>query len=265
MIFLKPLRSVSINVFAVVLTVIMTSFPAVANEVDTPTPKSVTDEAASLVDKLDSLYRADTSESTMTMIVQTPDFRRTMSLTIWSEGMEKTLVRIDAPKKDKGVSSLKVGREMWNYMPKIERVMKVPPSMMMGSWMGSDFTNDDVVREDSYKKDFQASVIHHQDYKTLVLTPKSSAVTVWGKIEIDIDDQNLPVKQRYFDDNNHVQRRLVFSDVKLLGGRLLPTKMEMQPISKQGHKTIMIYKTMMFNKPLPSNTFTQRNLRKVGR
>ena len=104
-----------------------------------------------ILDRMDKLYRSSQSSASMTMKIKTPHWEREMKLKSWTKGLEKTFIVIDYPRKDKGVATLKKGNEMWNYFPKINKVIKVPPSMMMGSWMGSDFTNDDLVNENKEK------------------------------------------------------------------------------------------------------------------
>ena len=118
-------------------------------------PISHADEkAAALLKEIDELYRSATSISTMKMEIVTPNWQRTLEMQSWTVGMEDTFIRILSPRKDRGVATLKKGNEMWNYFPKINKVIKVPPSMMMGSWMGSDFTNDDLVKEASLVDDY---------------------------------------------------------------------------------------------------------------
>ena len=123
-----------IALFCVVL--IFTSFTPVALAQDQPP------NVQKIIDKVDQLFRSDSSSGVMEMTVVTPHWERTMKMKIWSEGMDKTFLVITSPKKDAGTATLRIDNEMWNFFPNIDKVMKVPPSMMMGSWMGSDFTNE---------------------------------------------------------------------------------------------------------------------------
>lgn len=117
-------------------------------------------EVQEIIDRVDRLYRSDTSYGEIEMTIITPDWRRRLRMKIWTEGMDKTFLYITSPQKDAGIATLRIGSEMWNYFPKINKVMKVPPSMMMGSWMGSDFTNDDLVKESSLLRDYSARLIN---------------------------------------------------------------------------------------------------------
>ena len=112
---------------------------------------------------LNQLYRSESSHADMEMHIVTPHWERTLAMTVWTQGMNKTFIRITAPKKEKGVATLRIKNEMWNYLPKTNKVMKIPPSMMMGSWMGSDFTNDDLVKESSMLDDYTSQLIRPED------------------------------------------------------------------------------------------------------
>ena len=120
-------------------------------------------DVETIVKKIDQLYRSETSHADMEMHIVTPHWERTLAMTVWSKGMSKTFIRITAPKKEQGVATLRIGNEMWNYLPKTNKVMKIPPSMMMGSWMGSDFTNDDLVRESSMLNDYTYQFVTPED------------------------------------------------------------------------------------------------------
>jgi outer membrane lipoprotein-sorting protein len=145
---------------ALLIILLLPSTQALSNE-----------EAVTLLKKIDELYRSDNSISTMKMSIITPNWQRTLEMQSWTIGMNDTFIRILSPKKDRGVATLKKGREMWNYFPKINKVIKVPPSMMMGSWMGSDFTNDDLVREVSLVKEYHVEKEDYEDKHRLILIP----------------------------------------------------------------------------------------------
>ena len=163
--------------------------------------KSVTEsQAVELLRYVDSLYRLEASIAEIEMKIVNPNYQRTLRVKVWSKGTAYTLLKLLAPAKEKGIATLRRRVEMWNYFPKMNRVMKIPPSMMMGSWMGSDFTNDDLVRETSLADDYLVTVgtespgtLARKKQKglapdvTLVLTPRKNTVTVWGKVIIDMD------------------------------------------------------------------------------
>lgn len=220
-------------------------------------------EAIALLKKIDELYRSDSSVSTMKMHIVTPNWQRSLEMQSWTIGMDDTFIRILSPKKDRGVATLKKGREMWNYFPKINKVIKVPPSMMMGSWMGSDFTNDDLVREVSLVKEYHVDKVDQDDKYRLVLTPKQETVTVWGRIEILVLKEGLlPVEQSYFNEKGEKVRSMQFSDVREFSGKRLPAVMSMVPQNKQGYKTVIEYVDLEFNSDIGNDVFTLRNLQK---
>lgn len=152
---------------------------------------------------------------------------------------------------------------MWNYFPKIRKVIKVPPSMMMGSWMGSDFTNDDLVREVSLAKEYNVSLSSSQAVHTLTLIPKQNTVTVWGKIIATVDSKTLlPIKQTYFDEDGQAMREMVFSENKNFDGKLLPSVMVLTPLNKTKQYTKMTYDSLSFNTDIKADVFTLRNLKR---
>ncbi|HVZ79872.1 MAG TPA: outer membrane lipoprotein-sorting protein [bacterium] len=216
--------------------------------------------------KVDDLYRGATSQGEVSMIVETPDWKRTMGMSLWSEGMDKTFVVLRSPAKDAGVATLRVKRDMWNYFPRINKTLKVPPSMMMGSWMGSDFTNDDLVKESSLLDDYDAVWSKEEEPGTwaLDLTPKARTATVWGRIHMILRAGTLiPLAEEYFDEHGEKVRIMKFSDVKKVGDRELPMTLELTPLKKPGNRTVLIYKSLEFDKPLPPSTFSLQNLRRA--
>ena len=218
-----------------------------------------------IIREIDRVYRADSSYARLEMKIVTENWERTLDLECWSEGMDKTFIVINAPLKDKGITTLRMGNQMWNYFPKIDRVMKVPPSMMMGSWMGSDFTNDDLVKESTFLDDYTCRLIDGQDPACycLELIPKPDTITVWAKVVVMAEKATLlPEAQLYYDENGALMRRIDFGDVKIMDGRKIPTVMTLTPINKPGNKTVIRYMDAEFNLPLDKGTFTLRNLQK---
>jgi outer membrane lipoprotein-sorting protein len=227
--------------------------PASAGEVD---PRKI-------IDDMEQLYRGESSEVTMTMVVQTPQYQRTMRLSGKSLGREFGFFRILSPRKDRGIATLKRDTEMWNYFPKINKVIKVPPSMMMGSWMGSDFTNDDLVKETQLIDAYDITMTETGDEYLFTLLPREQTVTVWGKIEYLIAKTPLvPVSQTFFDEDGDIIRMITFSEPKLFGGRLMPSVLEVQPLDKPGYRTRVIYDDIIFNsESITKETFSMRNLK----
>jgi outer membrane lipoprotein-sorting protein len=234
------------------LFLLFSSYPCVANT-----------DAAELLKKMDELFRSQSSISTMKMQIITPNWQRTLEMQSWTLGMDDTFIRVLSPRKDRGVATLKKDKEMWNYFPKINKVIKVPPSMMMGSWMGSDFTNDDLVREVSLVKEYDVSKKSEGENYRLTLIPKENTVTVWGKIEFIVNQQTiLPLEQSYFNEKGEKVRTLIFSEIRDFSGKKIPAIMTMIPLNKTGHKTVIEYVEAEFNSDIGDNIFTLRNLQK---
>lgn len=218
-----------------------------------------------ILKEVDRLYRSDSSYSQIEMRVETPDWKRTLDMEIWTQGMKKTFIKILSPKKDAGIATLKKDNEMWNYFPKIDKVIKVPASMMMGSWMGSDFTNDDLVKESTLLDDYVGKIVPNSDgqHYYIELKPKAQTVSVWGKIELKLQKNNLmPVSEIYYNERGEKARVLNFKDVRLVDGRKIPMIMELIPMNKTGNKTVVEYKKVNFNQKIDSSIFSRNNLQK---
>ena len=224
---------------------------------------SAQESAVDIIDAMEELYRGESSLARMTMIVETPQFQRTMEMESSSIGTEKAFIRILAPRKDRGIATLKLDLEMWNYLPKINKVIKVPPSMMMGSWMGSDFTNDDLVKQTTLTDDYDLTLEETDTEYRITLVPKSNTVTVWGKIDYNVNKElMIPLSQNFYDDSDRLIRKMEFSEPREISGLLIPSRMEMIPINKEGHKTVIIYDELQFDPPeIVESIFTMRNLR----
>ncbi len=224
--------------------------------------------AKKIVKKIDELYRSKTSYSKVEMIIETHHWKRTLLMDIWTEGMKKTFIRILSPKKDKGMATLKIGNQMWNYLPKVNKIIKIPPSMMMSSWMGSDFTNDDLVKEYTFVDDYNFRLIDYKEeisekFYYVEAVPKEGVAVVWSKIILSVKKDNyIPVWEKYYDERGDVVRVMKFSDVKKVGKRLVPMKMEMIPLKKKGHRTIIKYLELKYDIRLKSSIFSLRNLRR---
>ncbi len=223
-----------------------------------------------IIDKLDRLYRSRTSYCEMTMEIRTRHWKRVLELKAWAQGLEKSFITIVSPKKDKGISTLRKGNEMWNFFPKVNKVMKVPPSMMMGSWMGSDFTNDDIVKESSFLRDYTHRLVDPEPGKTDVycveMLPREQTPTVWGKIITTVRKTDyLPVEQAFYDEKGKKMRVMHFKKIKELGGKVIPSVLELVPLNKKDHKTVVTYTRARFDIELDDDVFTLRNLKKKRR
>ena len=170
--------------------------------------------------------------------------------------------------KEAGIGSLRIGTEMWNYLPNVERIVKIPPSMMLQPWMGSDFTNDDLVKESSILEDYTHKVLAtvQLDGGAVVqveAVPKPDAAVVWGRIVYWVRRvDTMPLKQEFFSERGERVRVLTFTDVRKVGGRVLPTRWDMRPDAKPGNSTTVVLKDAVFDRPLDDEIFSQRNLQK---
>ncbi|MDH5737091.1 MAG: outer membrane lipoprotein-sorting protein [Gammaproteobacteria bacterium] len=243
--------------FTLVLSV--TPAPGFPAEAAQFTPKT----AKELIDYMEDLYRGNASETEIVMQIEKPQYQRELQLIAWSMGREKSLIRIASPRKEKGISTLKRDSEIWNYFPKIDKVIKVAPSMMMGSWMGSDFTNDDLVKESTLTEDYRLELAESEDKYTVTLIPHEMTVTVWSKIEYTINKAlMIPEQQIYYDEKMNRIRILNFLDPKDYNGRLLPSVLEMTPLNKPGNLTRIVYKSILFDPPgVTDETFSLRELK----
>jgi outer membrane lipoprotein-sorting protein len=205
----------------------------------------------------------------MTMQVTTPNWARTLEIEAWSQGRDLSLFKILAPKKERGTTTLRRGNEIWNYLPKVRRVMKLPSSMMSASWMGSDFSNDDLVKESRMTRDYtfawgDTTELDGRPVREVVCTPKEDAPVVWGRLSVIATDESqpLPVKITYYDEDLREARIMRFSDVKTLGGRRVPARLVLQPVHKPDQRTIMVYDELDFETPIDADLFTLQSLKR---
>lgn len=220
----------------------------------------------SLIAEIDSLYRSASSYSELEMKIVTPRWERDLSMKAWSEGMEKTFIRITAPRREKGIGTLRTGSDMWNYLPKTGKVIKIPPSMMASSWMGSDFSNDDLVKEFSLYEDYTYELTTPKDAVDSLIyvncIPRPDLPVVWGNIVIAARrSDHIPVWQKYYNEKGELIRELRYSDVTKFGDRVIPATMEMIPYTKEGHRTTIHYDKLEFDMKLDWEIFSQRHLR----
>ncbi|MBT31128.1 MAG: outer membrane lipoprotein-sorting protein [Thalassobius sp.] len=222
-----------------------------------------------IVKKSDEKLRGTSNKAVMSMKIIRPEWERTMSMKSWSKGNEYALILITAPAKDKGTVSLKRENELWNWMPSIERTIKVSPSMMSQSWMGSDFTNDDLLKESSIVEDYNHTLIGEENvsgfncYK-IEMKPKPDAPVVWGKIVLWVSKEEFhQVKAEYYDEDEYLINVMQGYDPKQMGDRVILSKLEMIPADEEGHKTVLIYEQIDFDVDINENFFSLQNMRRV--
>lgn len=225
--------------------------------------------AIDIIRKTDEKLRGKSNSSEMKMTIVRPEWKREITMKGWALGNEYSIILITAPARDKGQAFLKRENEMWNWQPTIDRVIKLPPSMMLQSWMGSDFTNDDLVKESSVVNDYthvleEDSVINGMEVYKITLTPKPEAAVVWGKVVTYIDkveyNQHLV---KYYDEDDFLINTMVMSDLRVMGGKLIPAKMEMIPAEEPENRTIIEYIDMQFDIDIDENFFSLQNTKRV--
>ncbi len=225
--------------------------------------------AKEIIKKADDKMQGQSNKSEMKMTIVRPTWKREITMKGWALGREYSLILITSPARDKGTAFLKRNNEMWNWQPSIDRVIKLPPSMMLQSWMGSDFTNDDLVKESSIVNDYDQvlekdTVINGLDCYKIVMTPHADAAVVWGKVVVYIDKQEFNQHLAYYyDDDGFLVNTMVLSQVKKIGGRLLPTHLEMIPAENPGHKTMIDYLSLEFDVGLKESFFSMQNMKRV--
>ncbi len=222
-----------------------------------------------IIRQADEKFRGSSSQGEMTMIIERPSWSRTVSMKNWSLGNEYSIIYITAPAKEKGQVFLKRKKEMWNWVPNIERMIKIPPSMMMQSWMGSDFTNDDLVRESSLVKDYTHKLLGEETFEgydcyKVELIPLDDAPVVWGKVLMWVSkDDHFWLKGEYYDEDGTLVNTEILSEIKQMDDRKMPTHLEMIPADEEGHKTILIFKNMKFNIKINELFFSQQNMKRI--
>lgn len=228
-------------------------------------------EARMLVEKVQHLLRSDTSVARYTMRIETPEWQREVRMESWDDRIHnRFFIRILSPVRDKDTTWLKDGSNLWMYLPRLERDIRIPPSMMLSNWMGSDFTNDDLVKMESLVDDYSHRLIARDEHMyTIESIPKPDAPVVWGKIVHRISLDGMPLSDDYFDEHGILIRRLLFDQVRTLGGRRMPSRWTMQPLAEggeaQGKQTVMIVESVSFDVMIKDAVFSRGNLRRSTR
>jgi outer membrane lipoprotein-sorting protein len=223
--------------------------------------------ARTLISQVQSRFRSDTSVATYTMRIETADWQRQVRMDAWDDRIRKRFfIRILTPKKDRDITWLKDGDNLWMYLPKLERDIRIPPSMMLSNWMGSDFTNDDLVKMESMVEDYIHKLLSEENgVYTVESVPQPDAPVVWGKIIRRITREGIPLSEDFFDEHGKYIRHLAFDRVEMMGGRRIPTRWIMQPMDTPGKRTVMLLEQITFDEAIGDRVFTRANLRRRGR
>jgi outer membrane lipoprotein-sorting protein len=223
-------------------------------------------DAAEVIRKVMDHFRGLTSYGEMTMIIHRPDWERSMTMRAWTEGDERTLVRVVEPKKDAGNGTLSVDGNMWTYTPKINRVIKIPSSMMSQSWMGSDFSNKDVSKDTNIIDQYDHTLLeqYEQDgFQVYVIQsiPHEEAAVVWGREVLTVRDDWVVLTQEFWDQDDELVKTLETREIAAMGGRTVATVMRMGKRDKPEEWTELRTASAEFDMELPASLFTLSNLR----
>jgi len=219
-----------------------------------------------ILDNVDDLYRSNASHGIITLSVITVNWQRTLTLEQWSKDEDKSLIKVLKPKKEKGLATLRVDKNVWNYMPKVKRVVKIPSSMMSSSWMGSHFTNDDLVKQSRMAEDYTFSITFEgiQDGEEVVeitCIPNKEAAVVWGKVEVIVyADDSIPLRMIYYDEDLLLSRTLEFTNIQKMDEKMIPTLMSMIPADEPGESTTVKWEEIQFDVAIDDEFFSLRKL-----
>jgi len=236
-----------------------------------PAPEGV--DARSIAERAERTLRSDRTYVDAEMIVESPRLPapRVVAFRSWEDRAGKrSFIRISSPPKDAGSAFLKLHPNLWMYVPRVERTMRIPPSMMLQSWMGSDFTNDDLVKESSELDDYDHRLLGidpapegHPGRRAYVVeyVPHEDAAVVWGKIVAWIDEEwSTPLRQEFYDEEGTKLRVMTFDDIREVDGRHVPFRWTMTPLDKEGHRTVVRLNEIHFDADFDDAVFTKRNL-----
>ena len=227
-------------------------------------------EATDIIKKADEKMRGKTNTSKMKMEIIRPTWKRSISMKSWGRGLDYSMTYITAPAKEKGQVFMKRKTEMWNWVPSIGRMIKIPSSMMSQGWMGSDYTNDDILKESSIVYDYTHKIVGEEkvegfDTYKIEMIPKEDAAVIWGKIYkwITKDGEYLQIKSEYYDEDGELVKSDHGYDFKKMDGRLIPGRIEIIPADEEGKRTVLYIEDIKFDVNLPETFFSQQQMKRV--
>ena len=227
-------------------------------------------EVETLVRDAVNYYRGNASFSVVDMTIHRPGWERTLTIKAWTRGEKDSLFVIIASPKDNGNGTLKKGEEMWIFNPRVTRVIKLPPSMMSQSWMGSDFSNNDLAKSDSIIDDYTHKITGteiHNGKKVFVITsmPKPDAPVVWGMQKLRVREGLIFLSQEFYDEDLMLVKAMTGTEIQMISGKLFPRVWKMQKADKEDEYTILEYRELLFRENLPGDLFTLSSLKNPGR
>lgn len=226
--------------------------------------------ATEIIQKADEKMRGNTSQAELIIRTTRPGWSREMKIHSWMKGKQLALLLVQSPPKDRGIVYLKRKKEVWNWIPVLERIIKLPPSMMSNSWMGTDFTNDDLVKESSVVEDYSHrltgdTLIDGKACYKLELIPKPNTAVVWSKLIVCIDKKDfLELHTAFFDEEGKLTNTMKADDIRMMDGRLIPTHITMVPADKKENKTEIIYASILFNRVIDDSFFSIERIKQFN-
>ncbi len=249
--------------FFIIVLLFASSYSTQSYAQDAPDPKQILQEADAKMRGINS------SQGTMKMTIIRPTWTREMTMKSWSKGQDYSLILVTAPARDKGTAFLKRNREMWNWQPSIDRTIKLPPSMMSQGWMGSDLTNDDLVKQASIVVDYTHKILGEEEIEgrntwKIELIPLEDAAVVWGKVIMWVSKKEyLQLKSEFYDEDDYLINTIYGKNIKEMGGKVLTSLMEVIPAEEEGHKTTIEYIDLVFDKKMKESFFSTQNMKRV--
>ena len=223
-------------------------------------------DAKSIVREAVNHWRGLSSYSEMTMVIHRPEWERSMTMRAWTKGDKQSLVRVMEPKKDRGNGTLTDDNNMWTFSPKVNRVIKIPSSMMGQSWMGSDFSNKDVARSDAIIDQYDHTLIASEEVDGVVVheiqaIPHEEAAVVWGREVLRIREDHVVLEHRFYDQDGELVKTLESLEIGEMGGRMVAVRQRMSKEESSDEWTEIRMLTVDYDVEVRDSTFTQSNLR----
>lgn len=240
-----------------------------AKGTEAPSTKPTTDNASQLIERSETHTRGKSFQASVAMTVFEDKGERTLAFKTWTQGKDKSVIKILQPAKDRGIGNLRLEFNLWQYLPNVERIVKIPPSMMLQSWMGSDFTNDDLVKTSSLSRDYTHAIEKKEKLGDIpaikiICTAKPDAPVTWGKVIVWLRDPDaVPLKQESYSEDGELIKVMEGSEIKTFGSHIIPTKLTMRTVKKANAKTEMTYKDVVFDDKIDASIFTQEFIRRA--
>lgn len=226
-------------------------------------------DPAEILDRMEQVMRGNSNEAEMTMKIERPRYEREVSMRSWQYDREHSMIVITAPSRDEGTAYLMRGSDIWNYDPRIDRTTRMPSSMMAQSWMGSDFTNDDLVRDSDIVEDYEHELLRTEEYEgreayVIEMIPKPDTPIVWGKVTMWVCTQSyIQLRLENYDQRNELANTMKLDQITRFGDREVPARITVIPADKDNERTILTYQHLEFDVDIDEGFFTRRNMQRV--